>query len=156
MGQAIKIDDFPRTPLILGASGFVIIAIALIVFYVFYCRQTPPIDLKTATIAAAATIPNGYTPIPIDSFREPRNPSSQICPTNNGIIVPRPVQTVLSAAPGQNQNFDIPENDFFKKASAMNNNNNNNNNNGISISSNGHQHHKIMDKRKSDYKEWYV
>ncbi|ULT89417.1 hypothetical protein L3Y34_008113 [Caenorhabditis briggsae] len=58
--QAATVTDFPRTPLIMGSSLAVIIAIAAVVFFVFKCRQNPPAS-EHYTMAMKSQ--SGYTAI---------------------------------------------------------------------------------------------
>ena len=146
-------DDFPRTPLILTASGLVIVAIAVIVFWVFCCRQNQPPDIKPTS-----TLSNGYAPIPIESFREPRNPAAQICPTSNGMPPPgmatsRSVPAVTHVQLESNGHLTSTENDaIIKKSSVMMNGRSN----GLGTSTTNGNLKRHVEKRKSDFKEWYV
>lgn len=72
--------DFPRTPMILIASGLVIFIISIIVFWVFCCRQQQHSSDKPPPSAIAA----GYAPIP---HSEPSPPESR-CQPNNGTTIP--------------------------------------------------------------------
>lgn len=69
-------SDFPKTPLILTASGAVIAIITICVIWVFCCKQQGhnPSDAKPPPSAIAA----GYAPIP----SEPSPPDSR-CHQNN-------------------------------------------------------------------------
>uniref|UniRef100_A0A8R1IP07 Uncharacterized protein n=2 Tax=Caenorhabditis japonica TaxID=281687 RepID=A0A8R1IP07_CAEJA len=124
--------DFPRTPLIMGSSLAVILAIAAVVFCVFKCRQSPPPNSEYNGLPMKSQ--SGYTAI-APELSPPMNHDRN----NDSCTQP------LLAKPHINGNGYEP----LKGAVIENGNgcstmmrNGNGNGNGVA--------------KKKDFKEWYV